>query len=64
MAGGVTFLSHAVNVTAKDLDDFLHGREPIPEWLFLRVLDYLNEVGRFDPLPFGGADSAANPKTK
>jgi hypothetical protein len=41
LAGGVTYLSHQIGVRANDLDDFIHGKERVPEWLFLRVIDYL-----------------------
>jgi hypothetical protein len=44
LAGGVTFLSNKVGVSAYALDAMLSGTEEIPMWLFLRVVDYINEA--------------------
>jgi hypothetical protein len=44
LAGGVSLLAKALQVSAYDLDDMLHGKAPIPTWLFLRAVDYVNEA--------------------
>jgi hypothetical protein len=52
LAGGVSFLSHKLGITANDLDAMLQHREPVPHWVFLRAVDYLNEAdSRKDPPP-------------
>lgn len=45
VADGVTYLSQDVGLGADYLDAMLQEREPIPEWVFLRVMDYLIKVG-------------------
>jgi hypothetical protein len=40
-ADGVTYLARDVGLGADFLDAMLQEREPIPEWVFLRVMDYL-----------------------
>ena len=44
LAGGVSLLSHKIGVRALDLDHFIQGHEPIPQWLLLRALDFLGEA--------------------
>jgi hypothetical protein len=44
LAGGVSLLARVLQVSANELDDMLHGKTPIPTWLFLRGVDYVNEV--------------------
>ncbi len=44
LAGGVSYLAKHLHLTANDLDDMLHGREPIPTWVFLRAVDFVNEA--------------------
>ena len=44
IAGGVTFLGRAIQIPADALDAMIHGRAAIPTWLFLRVVDYVNEA--------------------
>ena len=45
-ANGVSYLSRDVGLGADYLDAMLQEREPIPEWVFLRVMDYLIQAGR------------------
>lgn len=56
-AGGVTYLSHHVGVTAHDLDDFIHGKAPVPQWLFFRVIDFLNDIESRKTPPPGFPDN-------
>ena len=44
LAGGVSYLARQLHLTANDLDDMLHEREPIPAWVFLRCVDFVNEA--------------------
>jgi hypothetical protein len=44
LAGGVSLLAKALQVSAYDLDDMLHAKAAIPTWLFLRAVDYVNDV--------------------
>jgi hypothetical protein len=44
LVGGVSQLGLALEVAANDLDIFMAGREATPNWLFLRVVDFLNEM--------------------
>jgi hypothetical protein len=46
LAGGVSLLARTLQVSAYDLDDMLHAKTPVPTWLFLRVVDYVNETER------------------
>jgi hypothetical protein len=46
LAGGVSLLARALQVSADDLDDMLHAKTPVPTWLFLRAVDYVNEKER------------------
>jgi len=43
-AGGVSHLGRKIGIGADSLDAMLHGTVAIPSWLFLRLVDYLNEV--------------------
>lgn len=43
-AGGVSALSKRIGLSADALDSMLHERESIPGWVFIRVLDYINDV--------------------
>jgi len=53
LAGGVSFLSHELGITANDLDAMLQQREPVPHWVFLRAIDYLNEADSRQEPPRG-----------
>jgi hypothetical protein len=44
LAGGVSLLGRVLQVSADALDDMLHGKSPIPTWLFLRAVDYVNDA--------------------
>ncbi len=44
LAGGVSYLSHKLGVSAHDLDAMMHGTEGIPTWVFLRAVDFINEA--------------------
>jgi hypothetical protein len=44
MAGGVSLLARELQLPAITLDDMLQGRAPVPTWLFLRAVDYVNDV--------------------
>jgi hypothetical protein len=44
LAGGVSLLARALQVSANDLDEMLHGKAPVPAWLFLRAVDYVNDL--------------------
>jgi hypothetical protein len=43
LAGGVSHLARALQVSADDLDAFMAGRQAVPNWLFLRTVDFLND---------------------
>jgi hypothetical protein len=60
VAGGVSYLSKTIQISAIDLDDMLHGRAAIPNWVFLRAVDYVNahETSPEGPL---GAPPGAKP---
>ncbi len=52
LAGGVSYLSHRLGVSAHDLDAMMHGTEQIPTWVFLRAVDFINEAeGQKTPPP-------------
>jgi hypothetical protein len=53
LAGGVTHLSRALLVGMNELDDMLHDRMQIPNWLFLRAVDYVNENETHPDAPLG-----------
>jgi hypothetical protein len=59
LAGGVSLLGRALEVSAYELDDMLHGKTQIPTWLFLRGVDYVNDVEQAGiSAPNAGAASA------
>lgn len=43
-AGGASGLSKRIGLSADTLDAMLHEHESIPGWVFIRVLDYINDV--------------------
>lgn len=43
-AGGASALSKSVGLSADTLDSMLHEHEQIPGWVFIRVLDFINDV--------------------
>ena len=53
LAGGVTYLSRKLGIGVNSLDAMLHGREDIPEWVFLRAVDFVNEERDADFVPPG-----------
>ncbi len=44
LAGGVTYLARKMGVGTDSLDAMLHGAEPIPSWVFLGAVDFVNEA--------------------
>lgn len=40
VAGGVSFLARHVGLSTDYLEAMLHEREEIPQWVFLRLVDY------------------------
>jgi hypothetical protein len=44
LAGGASLLERELQVTAINLDKMLRELAPIPTWLFLRAVDYVNNV--------------------
>jgi hypothetical protein len=44
LAGGVSLLAKALQLSAYELDDMLHAKTPVPTWLFLRAVEYVNEA--------------------
>jgi hypothetical protein len=44
MAGGVSLLARELQVAATNLDQMLQERDPVPTWLFLKAVDYVNDV--------------------
>lgn len=52
LAGGVWNLARIVGLNADSVDRMLWGRDPVPTWVFLRVVDFINEsrqAGRTPP---------------
>ena len=49
LAGGGSKLSHWVGVTSDDLDAMLAEKMEIPQWLFLRLVDYIVEGIHYTP---------------
>jgi hypothetical protein len=44
LAGGVSYLARKLGIGANSLDDMLHDKEPVPSWVFLRAVDFINEA--------------------
>jgi hypothetical protein len=44
IAGSLHRLSTAISVPTEDLTKWLDGSEPVPTWVFLRAVDYVNEA--------------------
>jgi hypothetical protein len=53
LAGGVSYLSRHLGVTANDLDAMITGRDAIPNWVFLRAADYINDAEARGIRPLG-----------
>jgi hypothetical protein len=53
LAGGVSNLARKVGLNADTVDRMLWGREPVPTWVFLRVVDYINEARQSGATPPG-----------
>src|SRR5205823_6555906 len=53
LAGGISFLARRIGVPADTLDAMVHGRESIPNWIFLRTVDYINEAEATGTMPPG-----------
>lgn len=53
LAGGVTLLARRIRVGANPLDAMLHGHASIPDSVFLRALDFLNEAEASGAIPEG-----------
>jgi hypothetical protein len=52
LAGGVSYLARKLGIGANALDNMLHEKEPVPSWVFLRAIDFINEAetaGRTPP---------------
>lgn len=60
-AGGVSYLSHKLSISAHDLDAMLCGNERIPMWVFLRAIDFLNEAESRDTPPPGFPEDWRDP---
>jgi len=48
LAGGISFLARHLGLPANDLDAMMHGREKTPTWVFLRAVDFINEVQQYE----------------
>jgi hypothetical protein len=44
LAGGVSYLARRLGVGVNALDDMVHGKEPVPSWIFLRAVDFINDA--------------------
>jgi hypothetical protein len=44
LAGGVSYLGRKLGVGADALDAMMQGREPVPSWVFLRAVDFINDA--------------------
>ena len=53
LAGGVSYLSLRLGVSAHDLDAMMPGKDIVPMWLFLRAVDFINEAESQKTLPPG-----------
>jgi hypothetical protein len=61
LAGGVSLLARKMGIGAYMLDDMLHDKEPIPQWVFLRAVDFINEAEANDATPTGMPDDRQDP---
>ena len=41
LAGGVSVLGKELSLSPSVLDAMIHDKAPIPSWLFLKVIDYI-----------------------
>jgi hypothetical protein len=64
LAGGVTFLARKLQIPTNEVDDMLHGRAPIPNWVFLRAVDYVNEHETNPAGPLGSPPGMQAPHHK
>lgn len=62
LSGGVSNLSKHIQISSNDLDDMLHDRAPIPNWVFLRAVDYVNEHETSASGPLGAPPGVKPPK--
>jgi hypothetical protein len=53
LAGGVSYLARKLGIGANSLDDMLHDKEPVPSWVFLRAVDFINEAETSGKTPPG-----------
>ena len=53
LAGGVSFLARKIGIGSNSLDSMLHEKEPIPDWIFLRAVDFLNDAEAAGTTPPG-----------
>jgi hypothetical protein len=53
LAGGVSYLARKLGIGANALDDMLHDKEPVPSWVFLRAVDFINEAATSGATPPG-----------
>ncbi len=64
MAGGTPELGRALGIGRTSLEAMLLEREAIPTWLFLRIVDYINDAEARQGSGSGGAGGpeASGPK--
>jgi hypothetical protein len=52
LAGGVSYLARSLGIGVYALDAMIQGAETVPTWVFVRAVDYINEVeARSTPPP-------------
>jgi hypothetical protein len=53
LAGGVSYLARKLGIGVNSLDDMLHDKEPVPSWVFVRAVDFINEAETTGATPPG-----------
>ncbi len=53
LAGGVTYLARKLGIDSNSLDDMIQEKDGIPQWIFLRAVDFINETEMTGTIPPG-----------
>lgn len=53
LAGGVSYLARSLGVGVNALDAMLHGHDPIPSWVFVKAVDFVEEQNQTGAIPPG-----------
>jgi hypothetical protein len=63
LAGGVTFLERKLGVGAQSLDAMIQGKVAVPNWIFIRAVDFINDTEGSKILPPGLPNDWQDPDT-